>query len=46
MRLLKADVALRLLPEFGARRHCLIVLDYIRAWKQTHFATIGECCLT
>ncbi len=42
VKLLKADVSLGLLlPEFDARRLCLTVLDYIRAWKQVHFADLA-----
>lgn len=42
VKLLKADVSVGLLlPEFDARRLCLTVLDYIRAWKCTHFADLA-----
>jgi hypothetical protein len=42
VKLLKADVSVGLLlPEFDARRLCLTVLDYIRAWKQANFAELA-----
>lgn len=38
----KAEVSLSLLlPEFDARRLSLVILDYIRAWKQVHFAELA-----
>src|SRR3990172_1275306 len=41
VKLVKAEVGLSLLlPEFDARRLRLTVLDYIRAWKQVHFADL------
>ncbi len=42
VKLVKAEVTLSLLlPEFDARRLSLTVLDYIRAWKQVHFADLA-----
>ncbi len=42
VKLIKAEVSLSLLlPEFDARRLSLTVLDYIRAWKQAHFADLA-----
>jgi len=42
VKLVKAEVALSLLlPEFDARRLSLVVLDYVRAWKQAHFAELA-----
>lgn len=42
VKLIKAEVSLSLLlPEFDARRLSLAVLDYIRAWKQAHFAELA-----
>jgi len=43
VKLVKAEVSLSLLlSEFDARRLCLTVLDYIRAWKQVHFAELAR----
>ena len=43
VKMLKAEVSLSLLlPEFDARRLSLVILDYIRAWKQVHFPEIGR----
>jgi hypothetical protein len=43
VKLVKAEVSLGLLlPEFDARRLSLVVLDYIRAWKQVHFSELAE----
>jgi hypothetical protein len=42
VKLVKTEVSLGpLLPEFDARRLSLTVLDYIRAWKQAHFADLA-----
>ncbi len=42
VKMLKAEVSLSLLlPEFDARRLSLVILDYIRAWKQVHFADLA-----
>jgi len=42
VKLVKAEVSLSLLlPEFDARRLSLVVLDYVRAWKQAHFAELA-----
>ncbi len=47
VKLIKTDVALSLLlPEFDARRLSLAVLDYIRAWKQVHFADLAVARVT
>jgi hypothetical protein len=43
VKLVKAEVTLGLLlSEFDARRLCLTVLDYIRVWKQAHFAELAQ----
>ncbi|MDQ7839465.1 MAG: hypothetical protein RDU83_00385 [bacterium] len=43
VKLVKAEVTLSLLlSEFDARRLCLTVLDYIRAWKQVHFGELAR----
>ena len=42
VKLVRAEVTLSLLlSEFDARRLSLTVLDYIRAWKQVHFADLA-----
>jgi len=43
VKLVRAEVSLSLLlPEFDARRLSLVVLDYVRAWKQAHFADLAK----
>lgn len=43
VKLVKAGVTLSLLlSEFDARRLSLAVFDYIRAWKQAHFAELAR----
>ncbi len=43
VKLVRAEVTLSLLlSEFDARRLSLTVLDYVRAWKQVHFAELAR----
>jgi hypothetical protein len=42
VKLVRAEVSLSLLlSEFDARRLSLVILDYVRAWKQAHFSELA-----